>query len=222
MQVCQSELHIQESQSGLKIYVPRDAASQDVCYFSKLPRRFVEWMMTNQTSQTQCKIDEAAVRAVSSILTARKAALARILESQGITDANFTDEEDLADEEAMGHIERPPTAQHLRPTTPSQASGQASVFTTPSFHSDGETFSNSTPASSVLSFASSQTNSSVDSEVSFLQLSTRLAANGVSRGRVGRSPSPRPQTRPIPQVLQSAPDLAADVDVRRKLHSAPR
>ncbi|ENH67493.1 hypothetical protein FOC1_g10010770 [Fusarium oxysporum f. sp. cubense race 1] len=42
-----SELHIREDDSSLKIYVPRDPKTQGFCYFSTLPRRFLEWMMTD-------------------------------------------------------------------------------------------------------------------------------------------------------------------------------
>ncbi|OCK73843.1 hypothetical protein K432DRAFT_364328 [Lepidopterella palustris CBS 459.81] len=182
VQAARSELHIQEDQSGLKVYVPRDASSQEVCYYSKLPRGLVEWMMTDEPSQTQRKVDETAVRVVNSVLNARKSALPRILESEGITGVYFADEEDEEDKGAMGHAGRPPTAQLPKPTTPLQASGLASVPVTPSPRSDGEALSYETPISSIPSIASPQTNHSGNTK----------------------------ETRLIPRVSQSAPVLAVN------------
>lgn len=241
VQVTRSELHIEEGQSGLKFYVPRDAENQEFCYFSKLPQRLVEWMMTDRLSQARCDIDEAAVRIANIILNARKAALPRLLESEGIIDIDFAEENDMEegedetivedeedgesvedeeheesveDEQEERHQEQPPSAQPITHTTPLPAGRQASIPVSPSFQSD-DTTPYETPSSSVLSTDSTQPNRSGASEDSAsTQASTRFAAHGSSQGRVARAASPRPQTRPIARPFQSAPELReGDVSV---------
>jgi hypothetical protein len=234
VQVTRSELHIEEGQSGLKFYVPRDAENQELCYFSKLPRKLVEWMMTDGLSQTRCNIDEALVRIANIILNARKTALPKLLESEGIIDVDFAEENDMeevedetsvedeeeesvGDERAVRRPEQPPTAQSITHTPPSPTGRQASIPVSPSFQSDDDTNPCETPASSVLSTDSTQPNRSGASEDSAsTQASTRFAARGSSQGRVARAASPRPQTRPIARPFQSAPELregAVSVDV---------
>jgi hypothetical protein len=92
--VSRSELHIEKDEAGLKVYVPRDPASQDVCYYHKLPIALTSWMMASRGTQTSHQMNEAAVRIVNSVLNARKSALRRILESEGIMDVDYISDED--------------------------------------------------------------------------------------------------------------------------------
>jgi hypothetical protein len=101
VEVGRSELHIEKHETGLKVYVPRDQASQDVCYYSKLPTALTTWMMTSRTAQSDNKLDEAAVRIVNIVLNARKSALPRILESEGIMDVDYVIDENDDDVESV-------------------------------------------------------------------------------------------------------------------------
>ncbi|KAF4452438.1 hypothetical protein F53441_4718 [Fusarium austroafricanum] len=75
-----SELHIREDDDNLKVYVPRDPKTQGFCYFSTLPRRFLEWMMTDPVT-LQAK--HAGSRAIQIIL-----------EAEGIVDVDIPQERD--------------------------------------------------------------------------------------------------------------------------------
>jgi hypothetical protein len=89
-----------------------------------------------------------------------------------------------------------------------QGGRQASIPVTPSSQSDDGTFVFETPASSIPSVASPQASrSGYDNEIPFFRSSAGFAATGSPRGRVA---PPRPQTRPMPRVLQSAPNATAD------------
>lgn len=59
--------------------------------------------MTDRLSQTRCNIDEAAVHLANVILNARKAALPRLLESEGIIDVDFAgdDVKEVKDEASV-------------------------------------------------------------------------------------------------------------------------
>ncbi|KAI3541344.1 hypothetical protein CSPX01_07703 [Colletotrichum filicis] len=46
-----SELHIREAAGRLQIYVPLSKERQDFCYHSSLPRRLLEWVMTEPETQ---------------------------------------------------------------------------------------------------------------------------------------------------------------------------
>ncbi|KAJ4027908.1 hypothetical protein NW752_000157 [Fusarium irregulare] len=81
-----SELHIREDGDSLKIYVPRDPKTQGFCYFSALPRRLLEWMMTDPVTLQVKRVGSKAVQIVTAILNAPLINVAQILEAEGIVD----------------------------------------------------------------------------------------------------------------------------------------
>ena len=82
----QSELHVEERDGSLKIYVPRDKDEQDICFHSTLPRRLLSWMMTAPGSVEPAvpKLDEAASSIISSILNCRISAVPALLKKEGV------------------------------------------------------------------------------------------------------------------------------------------
>ncbi|CAG7555872.1 unnamed protein product [Fusarium equiseti] len=82
----QSELHIREDDDALKVYVPRDPETQGFCYFSTLPRRLLEWMMTDPVTLYVKRAGSKAVQIVTAILNAPFINIAQILEAEGIVD----------------------------------------------------------------------------------------------------------------------------------------
>jgi len=97
-EIGKSELHLEEQDNSLKIYVPRNEDQQDLCFRYTLPRRFISWLMTQPGTNTTNKIEEAAINVVNSILNCRVSAISAILTKEGVPEINIPDlsEEDTA------------------------------------------------------------------------------------------------------------------------------
>lgn len=85
-------LHIDESSSVLKFYVPRNQRSQDVCFNSKLPTRLCEWMMTAPMTGIRDHVPVEAIGAVQSVLNVGNSALSEILDERGILQIDIADD----------------------------------------------------------------------------------------------------------------------------------
>ncbi|KAF4957230.1 hypothetical protein FGADI_3295 [Fusarium gaditjirri] len=97
-----SELHIREDDSGLKVYVPRDPKTQGFCYFSTLPRRFLEWMMTDPATLQVKHSSSKAVQIVSAVLNAPLINMTQILEAEGIVEVDIPQARDGQEAEGEG------------------------------------------------------------------------------------------------------------------------
>ncbi|TXC00522.1 hypothetical protein FocTR4_00008130 [Fusarium oxysporum f. sp. cubense] len=107
-----SELHIREDDSSLKIYVPRDPKAQGFCYFSTLPRRFLEWMMTDPVTLQVKHAGSKAIQIVSAVLNAPLINMAQILEAEGVVEVDIPQDRDgqATEDEAVevtevGHVD---------------------------------------------------------------------------------------------------------------------
>ena len=96
-----SELHIREDDGAVKVYVPRDPKTQGFCYFSALPRRFLEWMMTDPATLQVKYAGSKAVQIVSAVLKAPLINMTQILEAEGIVDVDIPIESDDEEEEEL-------------------------------------------------------------------------------------------------------------------------
>jgi hypothetical protein len=74
----------------LKIYVPRDEDAQEVCFKSKLPRRLVEWMMTDSNGQRR-RFEESAIHVMSGVLDCSVFTVPRILLEEGVVGIDLQD-----------------------------------------------------------------------------------------------------------------------------------
>ncbi|RYP49446.1 hypothetical protein DL768_004856 [Monosporascus sp. mg162] len=99
-QTSSSQVHIEDGTSELKIYVPEEEGSRDACYLSALPRRLVEWAMTDPVTLIQDKINPDMVVATTSILNAKFSAVERLLDEHGIIEADLINR-DAEEEEAQ-------------------------------------------------------------------------------------------------------------------------
>ncbi|KAJ0152697.1 Benzoate 4-monooxygenase [Fusarium oxysporum f. sp. albedinis] len=100
-----SELHIREDDSSLKIYVPRDPKTQGFCYFSTLPRRFLEWMMTDPVTLQVKHASPKAIQIVSAVLNAPLINMAQILEAEGVVEVDIPQDRDgQATEDEAGEV----------------------------------------------------------------------------------------------------------------------
>ncbi len=90
-EIGKSELHLEEQNNSLKIYVPRNEDQQDLCFRYTLPRRFIFWLMTQPGTNATNKIEEAAINVVNSILNCRVSAISAILTKEGVPEINIPD-----------------------------------------------------------------------------------------------------------------------------------
>ncbi|RGP70137.1 hypothetical protein FSPOR_4249 [Fusarium sporotrichioides] len=95
----QSELHIREDKDALKVYVPRDPEAQGFCYFTPLPRRLLEWIMTDPSTNQTDHAGDKALQIIATVLNAALINMTRILEAEGIIDVlipvgSFQEDED--------------------------------------------------------------------------------------------------------------------------------
>ncbi|KAF7552910.1 hypothetical protein G7Z17_g3973 [Cylindrodendrum hubeiense] len=77
-------LHIEDCDDRLKIYVPHGEDPQEFCFASKLPRRLIEWIMTDPASEVIGRVDEVAVGLVKTIMTIRDGLIDSVLDAEGI------------------------------------------------------------------------------------------------------------------------------------------
>ncbi|KAK7430994.1 hypothetical protein QQZ08_002524 [Neonectria magnoliae] len=83
----ETDLHIEESDDRLRIYLPHDEEAHEFCLISRLPRRLVGWMMTDPASEEVRAVDEVAVSLVKSILRARDTLVPAVLDAEGVVKA---------------------------------------------------------------------------------------------------------------------------------------
>lgn len=96
-QVSESDLHIEEKDRSLKIYVPHDDGAWDSCFNYTLPLRLLSWIMATP-GNSEAPVDncgEPAVFAIAGVLNCILSAVPTILEKNGVPDIEEVDEEPL-------------------------------------------------------------------------------------------------------------------------------
>lgn len=96
-QVSESDLHIEEKDRSLKVYVPHDDGAWDSCFNYTLPMRLLSWIMTAPGSSEALNDNcaESAVFAIAGVLNCILAAVPTILEKNGVPDIEEVDEKPL-------------------------------------------------------------------------------------------------------------------------------
>jgi len=95
------DLHINETDIGLEIYVPRSKASQEYVYSLPLPSRLADWLMRERDGGVSSSPPKAMVIALSATLNCSStSALDRVLDYQGILQVSIRNE-DMIIEEAL-------------------------------------------------------------------------------------------------------------------------
>ncbi|UPK97203.1 hypothetical protein LCI18_008138 [Fusarium solani-melongenae] len=87
----QSDLHIEEEEGKLNVFVPRDKRSQESCYARKLPLGLFRWLMT-PSDGGRAVLSEKGLRVTASVLNSSRFVLSDILEDEGITAGELEDD----------------------------------------------------------------------------------------------------------------------------------
>ncbi|KAL3476148.1 hypothetical protein BJX99DRAFT_270598 [Aspergillus californicus] len=94
-----SELHLQDAESGLTVYVPEDEGAQYLCFLDKVAPALLEWILTDPVTGI---CEQPAVRAqdaVSKVLQAESRYVALTLERAGIMNVDTVDDSSSSEPE---------------------------------------------------------------------------------------------------------------------------
>ncbi|RTE73601.1 hypothetical protein BHE90_011964 [Fusarium euwallaceae] len=101
----QSDLHIEEEEGQLNIFVPRDKRSQEACYARKLPLGLFRWLMTPSDGR-RVELNEKGLRVTASVLNSSRFVLSDILEDEGIAAGELEDDyEEVEEPEETPNVE---------------------------------------------------------------------------------------------------------------------
>lgn len=87
-------LHIDEDQSGLKVYISRNKDDREYTFTSSLSRKLFEWMMRHPITQISEGVSKDGVNATRDILLAPRSLIDTALEDNGIATINITNIDD--------------------------------------------------------------------------------------------------------------------------------
>jgi hypothetical protein len=87
-----STLHIEEEDSKLQVYVPKDPKDRELCYRRLLPARLLRTLMTKVGESPETKPEPGAVAIIADILNCSDFIVNDLLEDAGIVPVPFSDE----------------------------------------------------------------------------------------------------------------------------------
>ncbi len=91
--VSKTNIHIEESSEGLKIYVPKDSKDQEMCYLRQLPTKlFNETMMAELDNNSNLAFDSTAVSIITAIFASSDEVVDLVLEEAGIVPVPYPDQ----------------------------------------------------------------------------------------------------------------------------------
>ncbi|KAJ6007726.1 hypothetical protein N7540_011702 [Penicillium herquei] len=89
-----AKLHIAETPSGLTIYIPRDRKAQEICFCDILPKKIVDWLMRDPTTQILEPFGPDMLRIVIMVFSIHPVAIDSVLDREGITEVDIANEDD--------------------------------------------------------------------------------------------------------------------------------
>ncbi|KAB8212048.1 hypothetical protein BDV34DRAFT_219262 [Aspergillus parasiticus] len=84
VEISKSELHLDETEAGLTIYVPRDETAQCLCFVDRIPKALLEWIMTEPTTGICTPFPDKAVDVMRKMLQVPPSLIAATLDRTGI------------------------------------------------------------------------------------------------------------------------------------------
>lgn len=146
--VDRGDIHIDDADGLLQIYVPNDERLRDGSYVSLLPKRLVHWMMTDPTTGERKTVDPVAIMLVETVLLAKVAVVNHYLDEQGIIEVAVPYIEQTIHTDSFASAPQP-TLEIVRPVTPERASSPLSGASS----SEYEYFEQETPATDLTSLS---------------------------------------------------------------------
>ncbi|RDH24776.1 hypothetical protein M747DRAFT_252824 [Aspergillus niger ATCC 13496] len=84
VEVSRSELHLDERDKQLTVYIPEDKRSQDICFLGRIPLALLQWMMTDPLTQITHEFSDNFVTIIQTLLQAEKNYVSELMDRAGI------------------------------------------------------------------------------------------------------------------------------------------
>ncbi|GES62023.1 chaperone protein htpG [Aspergillus terreus] len=129
VEVGQSELHLEDNDSGLKIYVPRNEKAQFLCFLDRMPRALLEWILTEPSTGISEPFDERALNVMQNLIQASSEYVSLALDRAGILSIETPEDPIHSDVDAAAPSDLMTTdGTHTTRATASSDSGHVSVW----------------------------------------------------------------------------------------------
>jgi hypothetical protein len=92
VELSRSELHLQDHEDGLRIYVPQDEDLQYQCFLDRIHEALLEWIMTDSSTGICEDYNEKAVHAMQSVIHAQPKYISATLTRSGIVSIETPDD----------------------------------------------------------------------------------------------------------------------------------
>lgn len=124
--------HMDDTEEGLKFYVPRNRKKQDTCFTTSLPKGLIEWLMQDPNTLEHSRASHEAEATLSFILSCGRSALDEVLDRRGVIQVdvenqdpdNETEDSEEDDDASVSYA-----AWDSRPASPLQFTPPASTIT---------------------------------------------------------------------------------------------
>lgn len=90
--ISKSEIHLQDHEDGLKIYVPQDEGLQYQCFLDRIHEALLEWIMTDPSTGICEDYNDKAVHAMQSVIHAHPKYVSATLTRSGIVSIDIPDD----------------------------------------------------------------------------------------------------------------------------------
>ncbi|PWY74068.1 hypothetical protein BO83DRAFT_407964 [Aspergillus eucalypticola CBS 122712] len=84
VEVSRSELHLDDRDGQLTVYIPQDKRTQEICFLGRIPLALLQWMMTNPLTQITHEFSDSFVTIIQTLLHAKSKYVSDLLDLAGI------------------------------------------------------------------------------------------------------------------------------------------
>ncbi|XRM42034.1 hypothetical protein ABZX51_005272 [Aspergillus tubingensis] len=84
VEVSRSELHLDDRDGHLTVYIPQDRRSQDICFLGRIPLALLQWIMTDPLTQITHEFSDSFVTIIQTVLQAKSKYVSDLLDLAGI------------------------------------------------------------------------------------------------------------------------------------------
>ncbi|KUL86125.1 hypothetical protein ZTR_07715 [Talaromyces verruculosus] len=92
VELSKSEIHLQDHEDGLRIYVPQDEDLQYQCFLDRIHEALLEWIMTDPSTGICEDFNDKAVHAMQSVIHAQPKYISTTLDRSGIVSIDIPDD----------------------------------------------------------------------------------------------------------------------------------
>lgn len=189
--------HLDESDLGLKIYLPRDKADQEYAFGKPLPERLFAWMM--QDPLPQGPISKDGINAIKDVLLAPRSRIFMSLDDNGIAAIDLEClEDDASDESESSSI----SSQEDNPSVASPATTEANVARYEIWHGSDNSEASVVPSPGTADEQQSRTpahshHDEIDSDTDVI-VTAQLPMNNSNQSMYGATASVQSIPLPLP------------------------